>query len=105
MIQKRAACLLTGLLLAGGLTGQEGTWTLLTQRVNELTAQGRTTEALPVAERALRIAESTFGPLDRRLAASLNNLADLYRDRGRLAEAEGLQAHARSVAVRLASRS
>jgi CHAT domain-containing protein/tetratricopeptide (TPR) repeat protein len=94
VIQKRAACLLTGLLLAGGLTGQEGTWTLLTQRVNELTAQGRTTEALPVAERALRIAESTFGPLDRRLAASLNNLADLYRDRGRLAEAEGLFRHA-----------
>jgi CHAT domain-containing protein/Tfp pilus assembly protein PilF len=94
-------CFLTALLWAAPLAGQEDDWALITQQVKKLSLQGRTTEALPLAKQALRIAESTFGPLDRRLAASLNNLADLYRDRGEMVKAEGL--FKRSLAIDEAS--
>jgi CHAT domain-containing protein len=88
-VQKSVAWFLTALLWAAPLAGQEDDWALITQEVKKLFMQGRTTEALPLAEQALRIAESSFGPLDRRLAASLTNLGDLYRDHREMAKAEG----------------
>ena len=51
--------------------------------------QGRYTEAEKLFEAALKEAEG-FGPQDPRLATSLNNLALLYRDQGKYAEAEPL---------------
>lgn len=46
-------------------------------------------EAEKLYANALQQAE-TFGPADPRLAANLNNLAELYRQRDRFAEAEPL---------------
>ncbi len=45
------------------------------KRYSELFAQGRYEEALPFAERALKLAEQEFGPNDPSTAVDLNNLA------------------------------
>lgn len=59
--------------------------------------QGYYTDAEKAFLAALKEAER-FGPGDARLAASLNNLAELYRAQSRYVEAEPL--HKRSLAVR-----
>lgn len=55
-----------------------------------LSAQGRYGEALPVAEKALRLAENEFGTSDPTYAIVLNNLAENYRSQGFYAAAEPL---------------
>ena len=47
-------------------------------RVSELYAQDRHQEALPFAEKALRLGEREFGPNDPATAATLNNVALIY---------------------------
>ncbi len=68
------------------------------KQFSELYEQGRYQEALPFAEKALRLGKAEFG-LDHPYTASfLNNLADLYRAQGRYGDAEPL--HKRSLAIR-----
>ena len=45
----------------------------------ELQGQGRHEEALPFAEKALKLAEEAFGPSHATTATTLNNLAPRYR--------------------------
>ncbi|MBX3604736.1 MAG: tetratricopeptide repeat protein [Piscinibacter sp.] len=61
------------------------------------TDAGRLPEALPLAQRALRIAERVHGPADPRLAAPLNSLGELLRQLGQPAQA--LPLHRRSLAL------
>lgn len=84
-----AACLLC-LVVARPLAGQEARWRELSQSLMQLYAQGRYTEAIPVADEALKVARATFGPNHVATAASMNNLAELYRALGRYNEAEPL---------------
>ena len=67
-------------------------------RFVDLYAQGRYEEAVPFAEKAVRLGEEEFGPNDPTTATLLNNLAELYRAQGRYAEAEPL--YQRSLAIR-----
>ncbi|MGH9509033.1 MAG: WD40 repeat domain-containing protein, partial [Terriglobales bacterium] len=53
-------------------------WEDLARRVVQLHEQAKFSEALPVAERALKVAEQTFGPEDTKVATSLNSLASIY---------------------------
>ena len=46
--------------------------------------QGRYGEAEPLSQRALAIVEKALGPEHPHVAASVNNLAELYQDRARL---------------------
>ena len=52
--------------------------------------RARYSEAEPLYERSLKIAEKTLGDEHPNVAASLNNLAVLYNDQERLTEAEPL---------------
>jgi len=69
---------------------QETLWKELNKEVKMLYQQGRYSEAAKVAEEALKVAEETFGPNHPDVAASLNNLASLYRLQDKYAEAEPL---------------
>jgi Tfp pilus assembly protein PilF len=60
--------------------------------------RARFAEAEPLAERSLSILEKSLGGDHPDVAASLNNLANLYKDQGRLAEAEPL--YEQSLAIR-----
>ncbi|WP_031291855.1 tetratricopeptide repeat protein, partial [Leptolyngbya sp. Heron Island J] len=62
----------------------------LNQQIVELSEQGRYEEAIPLAERRVEIVEAQLGPQHPEVAASLNNLAELYRLQGRYEEAEPL---------------
>jgi CHAT domain-containing protein len=55
-------------------------------------------EARPLVERALEVREKSLGPEHPDVAASLNNLAELYRAKGDYAKAEPL--HQRALAIR-----
>ena len=68
--------------------GQETFWQELNVELADLYRQGKYQEAVKVAERAVEVAEKTFGPDHPRVAISLNNLATLYRLQGRYGEAE-----------------
>ncbi len=64
---------------------------------SELYEQGRYQEALPFAEKALRLGKAEFGLDHPHTANLLNNLALLYHAQGHYAEAEPL--HQRSPAI------
>ena len=78
--------LVVGLMLAAprAASGESGTiWdavdvTALTRQVAELEKQGRYSEAVPLAERALVLQEKLVGPDHADVAGSLINLANLY---------------------------
>ena len=72
------------------MAGEEAaTWEEANRRGTDLQLQGRYTEAANAFQEALRIAEY-FDSDDPRLSAALNNLASVYQDLGRYAEAEKL---------------
>jgi tetratricopeptide (TPR) repeat protein len=70
---------------------------LLNQGGFYLHGRGRYAEAEPLCRRALAIRERALGPNHQSTAASLNNLAELYRDQGRYAEAEPLYQRALAI--------
>lgn len=62
-----------------------------------LTERGRLPQALPLAQRALVLAERLHGPEHQQVAIVLNNLAELQRQLGQLPQA--LATHQRSLAL------
>ena len=66
---------------------EEKEWNELSEQVFMLYHQGRYSEASELAERAVQVAEKTFGPDHPNVAQSLNDLAEIYKAQGRYAEA------------------
>ncbi|MBX3347991.1 MAG: tetratricopeptide repeat protein [Nitrospira sp.] len=62
----------------------------LMAQIGDLYSQGRYEEALPLAQQELAIYQKVLGPEHPNTAASLNNLAELYRATGAYAQAEPL---------------
>ncbi len=90
-------CLLLGLgAIRAGHSGESTNQPALAEtadlghRVSVLKSQGKYTEALPLAQRALKISEEAFGPEHPDTARSLNNLAGLYESLAEYAKAEPL---------------
>jgi tetratricopeptide (TPR) repeat protein len=63
-------------------------WEALNRRVMEISGAGHAGEALPIAEQALTLAKTAFGPRDPRTLISMSNLAGMLREQGRFGEAE-----------------
>jgi hypothetical protein len=80
----------TCILCFTGVFAQETSWRELNIELAKLVQQGRYPDAVEVAERALEVAEETFGGDHPKVAVSLNNLATLCRIQGTFAEAESL---------------
>ena len=72
-------------------------WKQLNRQVINLDQQGAFTEGIAVAEQALELACYLWGKNHPNIAASCNNLAELYRSQGRYSEAEPL--YLESVAI------
>src|SRR5689334_12043659 len=95
MTKKIVSQLFAVVVLAGGIlvhpvAAQQSQWEALNQQLSDLYGKGRYQEALPIAERALSLAEQTFGPTHLNVASSLNNLAEIYRLLNRPEQAEPL---------------
>ena len=84
-------CLSTPAVFADG-AGIE--WDVLNDEVIELTRTGQYGRGVVVAKKALEVAEQNVGPDHSDVAASLNNLAGLYRAMNRDDEAELLEQRA-----------
>ena len=69
----------------------------LSQQAIQLYQQGKYTEAIPLAEKALAIREKVLGSEHKDIAQSLNNLAVLYREQENYTKAEPL--YLRSLAI------
>ena len=92
--------ILAGLFLLPAQAGaNEGSWVDLNSRVVSLYRSGSYKQALPLAQGALTLAESTYGTHHPYFATSLNNLAALYQAAGRFQEAE--QLYQRALAIDL----
>ena len=70
---------------------------LLNQRILQLDNQGRYSEAIPLAQRALMIWEKALSPDHPNVATALNNLAELYRFQGRYPDADPLYKRALAI--------
>lgn len=70
----------------------------LNEQVLQLYKEGKYTQAIPLAERALEIREKVLGKEHPSVAQSLNNLASLYQNQGSYEKAEPLLV--RSLAIR-----
>ena len=68
------------------------------EQVMTLYQQGRFQAAIPLQEQELAWMERNYGPNHPSIAASLNNLAELYKSHGVYAKAESL--HLRALAIR-----
>ena len=80
-----------GLVLARPAVAQQGdNANALNAQALKLYGEGKYAEAIPLAQRALAIGESTLGPDHPYVGSFLDNLAALYIAEGRYAEAEPL---------------
>lgn len=61
---------------------QDTDWQTLNQQVTQLSVGGRDAEALPLAEKALNLADKEYGAESGEKALSLNNLALIYKRQG-----------------------
>jgi tetratricopeptide (TPR) repeat protein len=77
-----------GVAPAGAQSSDE--LTALNTQIADLNGAGKYGEAVPLAERALALAERLHGPQNPVVAAALNTLAGLYVAQGRAGEAEPL---------------
>lgn len=82
-------------------TERQERWQTLFDNQYSFYMQKKYDEALPLAQEALRIAESSFGPEHPNLVSSLQSLAAVYHAQGRFAEAEPLYRRALAIAERL----
>src|SRR4030067_1141488 len=85
------------LLLVQAATAKSDEWETLNKEVQSLYRQGQYDRAVPLAKKALAVAEKTHGPDHPKVATSLNNLAELYRAQGQYTAAEPLSK--RSLAI------
>ena len=69
---------------------KESEWEQLNDRLMELHNAGNYPEAIPIAEQARKLAVQIWGATHPNVAASCNNLAELYEKQNRLEEAEAL---------------
>src|ERR1700682_5283406 len=96
-----ALTLWLALLASSGLAApcfaQKGDTAALSARINELSRAGKYAEAIRLAQGQLESLEKKYGPFNRDVAGALNNLALLYADVGRDAEAEPL--YKRAIAI------
>ena len=88
---------LVGLFGSDHASPPPGASDLLVRAGDYLHARGRYAQALPLFERALSVAESTFGPDHAETAAALGPLALLLRHQGDLARAEPLYERALAI--------
>ena len=94
-----ASLVLSVLVFALRLTGQDRRWQELNSRAAQLYQQGKYTEAIAVAQEAVKVAEATYGPEHMNTATSLNNLGGLYEEQGLYADVEPL--YKRALAIRV----
>ena len=96
LLLPRATVLIIIMVLAIGLATpsvkaqQSDDLASLNQQVVALYGAGKYAEATDVAKRSLAVAERQFGPEHPAVSTALNNLAMLYGQQGRHAEAEPL---------------
>jgi|GEM_PF-1450894 len=69
-------------------SAQEERWVQLSQQVEQLRQQGQINQAIPVAQQAFKVATTTFGPNDRRVGLSLDELGLLYKSLDDLGDAD-----------------
>ena len=69
---------------------EEVEWEELNDKATTLYQQGKFSKAIRAGKEALKIAENTFGSFHANVATAMNNLALLYSEQGKYAEAEPL---------------
>src|ERR1700731_1946094 len=82
--------LLSASLLPIPVSAQESRWKELDAQIQQLQKQGKTTEAVPLAQEAVRVAEATFGPEHANTATALQKLGMADMTLGQYPEAKAL---------------
>jgi tetratricopeptide (TPR) repeat protein len=96
--------LLTVIMVASlslATVAQEELYNRLNSRLATLYKQGKTEEAIKVAEEALQVAIKTYGEQHPYVSASLNNIALLYINEGKYEKAEALYERSLQIAEAL----
>ena len=88
-------------LVSFAATCRADEWSDLNQKVTDLYQKGAYSEALPLAEKSLALAEKSYGPEKPETALALNNLAMLYKKEKRYADARSLYERALKISEKL----
>lgn len=87
---KRFISALQSYLSDASLSDKSESWETLNEQILQLYQQGQYAAAIPLGQRAVKLARKQWGNQHPNLAASLNNLALLYGSQGRYSETEPL---------------
>lgn len=92
---------LTGVSLVAAISftaaGQEARWSQMNQQVPQLDQQGRYADAINLAQQAVQVAQSTFGPDDPHVGLSLAELGRVLADVDKYADAEAADRRALAI--------
>jgi tetratricopeptide (TPR) repeat protein len=69
-------------------SAQEARWVQMSEQVQQLRKEGRIAQAIPLAQQTVQVAQATFGPNDRHVGLSLDELGVLLSDQDDFAGAE-----------------
>ena len=70
------------------VAAQDARWRQLSEQVLQLREQGKGAAAIPLAQQAVQVAQTTYGPDRPQVALSLNMLGLLLKDQEKFADAE-----------------
>nr|WP_133121524.1 tetratricopeptide repeat protein [Raineya orbicola] len=96
-MQTRVFLLVFCIALAGSYVSFAQSWGELNKQGVKLLNEDKYSEAKPILEKALKQAETEFGKEHPDYATACNNLAGVYENQGRYAEAENLYKEAQSI--------
>lgn len=82
------AFILSAFVILLSASPQEARWVQMSQQVGQLREEERITQAISLAQQTVQVAQTTFGPDDRRVGLSLNVLGLLLSDQDDFADAE-----------------
>lgn len=85
--------------LVGFAEASESEWKELNQKIAAFHAEGNHAEATRVAEKALEIAEKTYGSDHLNVAKSMNNLANLYLLEGKSRGEQAAGLYRKAIAI------
>jgi CHAT domain-containing protein len=80
--------ILSAFIVLLSASAQEARWVQMSEQVQQLRKEGRIAQAIPLAQQTVQVAQATFGPNDRHVGLSLDELGVLLSDQDDFAGAE-----------------
>jgi CHAT domain-containing protein len=96
-VVRSLAFILFAFVVLFSASAQEARWVQMSEQVQQLRKEGRISQAIPLAQQTVQVAQATFGPNDRHVGLSLDELGVPLSDQDDFAGAEAALRRALSI--------